>query len=59
MQFAKPEIFMVTDGGCHCSLKRDDLKGVKLHAGIVADENPAQLKALVGATGGAYIEFCK
>jgi uncharacterized protein with von Willebrand factor type A (vWA) domain len=59
MQFAKPEIFMVTDGGCHCSLKRDDLKGVKLHAGIVAAENPAQLKALVGATGGAYIEFCK
>jgi uncharacterized protein with von Willebrand factor type A (vWA) domain len=59
MQFAKPEIFMVTDGGCRCSLKREDLKGVKLHAGIVADENPAQLKALVGATGGAYIEFCK
>lgn len=57
MQFAKPEIFMVTDGSCSCKLKRDDLKGIKLHAGIVADENPAQLKALVGATGGAYINF--
>ncbi len=57
MQFAKPEIFMVTDGGCSCNLKRDDLKGIKLHAGIVADERPQQLQALVGATGGAYINF--
>jgi uncharacterized protein with von Willebrand factor type A (vWA) domain len=59
MKFAKPEIFIVTDGGCSCSLKRDDLKGIKLHAGIVANEHPSQLHALVGATGGAYIDFCR
>lgn len=59
MQFAKPEIFMVTDGGCNCSLKREQLKGIKLHAGIVAHENPRQLEKLVGETGGAYINFYK
>lgn len=58
MQFAKPEIFMVTDGGCSCELKREDLKGIKLHAGIVASEYPRDLYKLVGATGGAYINFC-
>jgi uncharacterized protein with von Willebrand factor type A (vWA) domain len=58
MKYAKPEIFMVTDGGCHCSLNRKDLKGTKLHVGVVAAEQPHQLKALAGATGGAYIDFC-
>jgi len=58
MKYAKPEIFMVTDGGCHCSLNRKDLKGTKLHVGVVAAEHPHQLKALAGATGGAYIDFC-
>jgi uncharacterized protein with von Willebrand factor type A (vWA) domain len=58
MKYAKPEIFMITDGGCNCSLKLPDLKGIKLHAGIVAHESPVKLKSLVGATGGAYINFC-
>jgi uncharacterized protein with von Willebrand factor type A (vWA) domain len=59
MKFAKPEIFMITDGGCSCSVKREQLKGIKLHAGIVAHESPHQLQQLVGATGGAYINFYK
>jgi uncharacterized protein with von Willebrand factor type A (vWA) domain len=59
MKFAKPEIFMVTDGGCSCSIKRERLKGIKLHAGIVADEHSQQLQKLVGETGGAYINFYK
>jgi uncharacterized protein with von Willebrand factor type A (vWA) domain len=59
MKFAKPEIFMVTDGGCRCSIKREQLKGIKLHAGIVADEHSQQLQKLVGETGGAYINFYK
>ena len=58
VKFAKPEIFMVTDGGCSCHLKRDDLKGIKLHAGIVASEYPRDLHNLVSATGGAFINFC-
>lgn len=58
VNFAKPEIFMVTDGGCRCSLKREDLKGIKLHAGIVSNEHSGELQRLVGATGGAYIDFC-
>lgn len=58
MQFAKPEIFMVTDGGCRCTLKRDDLKGIKLHAGLVSSDYSRDLHNLVGATGGAYINFC-
>lgn len=58
MEYAKPEIFMVTDGGCQCHLTRADLKGIKLHAGLVAHENPRQLRELVGATGGAFINFC-
>jgi uncharacterized protein with von Willebrand factor type A (vWA) domain len=57
MQFAKPEIFMITDGGCSCHVKKEELKGIKLHAGIVADEYPYQLEHLVGASGGAYINF--
>lgn len=58
VQFAKPEIFMVTDGGCSCHVKRDGLKGIKLHAGIVSHEYSRDLHNLVGATGGAYINFC-
>lgn len=58
MKYAKPEIFMITDGGCSCHVKKEQLKGIKLHAGIVADEHPYQLEQLVGATGGAYINFC-
>lgn len=57
-QFAKPEIFMVTDGGCSCSVKRDDLKGIKLHAGLVSSEYSNDLFNLVSASGGAYINFC-
>lgn len=57
MKYAKPEIFMITDGGCSCHIKKEQLKGIKLHAGIVADESPYQLEQLVGATGGAYINF--
>lgn len=58
VKFAKPEIFMVTDGGCSCHVKRDGLKGIKLHAGIVSHEYSRDLHNLVGATGGAYINFC-
>lgn len=59
IQFAKPEIFMVTDGGCSCGLKLNDLKGIRLHAGIVASEYSRDLHELVSASGGAYIDFCK
>lgn len=59
MKYAKPEIFMITDGGCSCHIKKEQLKGIKLHAGIVAYEHPHQLEQLVGASGGAYINFCK
>ena len=58
LEYAKPEIFIVTDGSCSCRVSRAELKGIKLHAGIVAHENPAQLKELVGVSGGAYINFC-
>jgi uncharacterized protein with von Willebrand factor type A (vWA) domain len=58
VKFSKPEIFMVTDGGCSCSVKLKDLKGIKLHAGVVSSEYSNDLFNLVSASGGAYIDFC-
>ncbi|MEN6635520.1 MAG: vWA domain-containing protein [Clostridiaceae bacterium] len=57
MEFAKPEIFMVTDGSCSCNLTVKDMKGIKLHSAIVADENSRQLQALTENTGGAFLKF--
>ena len=53
----KPEIFMVTDGDCECDFKKEGMDGIKLHAGIVSSGGSTSLKNLVGATGGAYIDF--
>lgn len=57
MQLAKPEIFMVTDGSCSCKLKAKDLKGIKLHAAIVARNGSDDLPKLVEDTGGLYIDM--
>lgn len=58
MDFAKPEIFMVTDGACSCHLKPNDLKGIKLHSALVANDTSARsLRELTEATGGAFLNF--
>lgn len=57
VDFAKPEIMMVTDGQCHCHLQFKDLKGIKLHTALVSNDNENSLKMLSMESGGLYMNL--
>lgn len=54
---AKPEIIMVTDGQCHCSLKFKDLKGIKLHTALVSGSSAPGLPELSSESGGIFMDL--
>lgn len=57
MNLGRPEIFMVTDGACHCATQFKDLKGIKLHAAYVSDDTCYELSSLSKQSGGVVLEL--
>jgi uncharacterized protein with von Willebrand factor type A (vWA) domain len=57
MNLGRPEIFMVTDGACHCYTKFKDLKGIKLHTAYVSDDTCYELSDLSKQSGGVVLDL--
>ncbi len=57
LALGKPELFMVTDGACHCASTIKDLKGVKLHTAYVSDDHCEELTQLSRQSGGVVVDL--
>lgn len=54
----KPELLMVTDGDCSCSLTLGDLQGIKLHTVLVANDGCTRdIERLARQSGGMFLDM--